>query len=104
MYIDGPEGTVLKTLLRYGLGMKMSELSRGEVEDQLHIIRRLLLDSTASILCDAIQYGMPNVWPFSEDGRAFAAKDLENNLLKAKAEAAVARWEGRIAYRPRGSN
>lgn len=91
---------VFTVLVRYGLGMKPSELNEAEHRDQRRIIKRMLEENDVDILIDAIKYGMPNVWPFSEDGRAFAALDLEQNLLKAKAEAAVARREGRIAYRP----
>jgi len=102
MIIDSAEGRVLRCLCRYGLGMDLGELTRSELEDQFRTIRRLLDDNTEDILCDAIQYGMPNVWPYSE-GQAYTANDLATKLLNAKAEAATCRKEGRIAYRPRGS-
>jgi len=100
MHMNSVEGRVLRCLCRYGLGMELNELTQAEIEDQFRIVRRLLDDNSESILCDAIQYGMPNVWPYSE-GQAFTANDLSNKLLNAKAEAAVCRREGRIAYRPR---
>lgn len=93
---------VFTALVRYGLRMKGSDLSLKEIHRQRTIIEDLLSENSAEILIHAIQYGMPRVWPFSEDGRAFAASDLENNLLKAKAEAAKSRRAGEIAYRPGG--
>ncbi len=93
---------VYKALLRYGLSLKASQVPHSEEVRQKRIILSLLEENPYAELVDAIQYGMPNVWPFSTDGRAFAAGDLEQNLLKARAEAAAARREGRVAYRPRG--
>jgi hypothetical protein len=92
---------VFRALVRYGLNMRPSKLSEKERQYQKSIIRELLEFNDPQTLIDAIQYGMPNVWPFSDDGRAFAAADLEKNLLKAKAESGRAAREGRIAHRPR---
>ena len=91
---------VFQAILRYGLRLRATDVSPNEAMKQKAIIREMLTENTVEGLIEAVQYGMPQVWPFSEDGRAFAAGDLEKNLLKAKAEAGKARRAGEIAYKP----
>ena len=91
---------VLQALLRYGLRMKRTALSAKEIHRQKVVIEDLLSENDAETLIDAIRYGMPNVWPYTEDNRTFSAVDLEKNLLKAKAEAGQTKRAGEIAYRP----
>lgn len=86
---------VYQALVLYGLTMNYNDISKKEAGDQKHVIRTLLKDNKPSTLVEAIKYGMPNVWPFTE-GRAFDARDLRDNLLKAKAEAGARRRSGSI--------
>ena len=87
----------------YGLKMHPNELTSKESHYQQSIIRQLLEDNEADTLIDAIRFGMPNVWPFSEQSdtgelRVFSAEDLKRKLLEAKAAAAQARRAGRTPY------
>jgi len=89
---------VWKALLLYGLRLREKDITRREEQEQKKVIRELLEDNRVGILVDAIKFGMGHVWPFSEDGRAFAAKDLRDNLLKAKGEVGTARRQGTIPH------
>lgn len=91
---------VLLTLVVHGLDMQPHELSETETARQRKLIEELLEDNDPTILIQAIRYGMPEVWPFSE-GRVFDASDLRNNLLKAKASAGMKRRAGQIPTRVR---
>ena len=92
---------IYRAILRYGLKLRSTDVPHSEAMRQKAIIRELLTENSTDTLLDAIKYGMHQVWPFSEDGRSFAAGDLEKNLLKAMGEAGKARRAGEIAYRPR---
>jgi hypothetical protein len=99
---------VFKALCHHGLRMDWKELSPKEADYQQRIIRELLQDNNADTLIDAIRWGMPHVWPYTEteDGmpRVFSAEAVRKNLLEAKAAAAQFRRAGRTPYRPRGTN
>jgi len=94
---------VYGALCVYGLRMHPNDLTSKESHYQQSIIRQLLEDNDADTLIDAIRFGMPNVWPYSEQSdtgepRVFSAENLKQKLLEAKAAAAQARRAGRTPY------
>ena len=91
---------ILRVILSHGLGLRPSELTAREASNQLAVVDELLRDNDASTLYYAIRYGMPEVWPFSEDGRAYDAVDVRSNILKAKAAVGRLRQSGKLPHTP----
>lgn len=83
---------------KYGLRMVPHQLASGELK-QLHSQARKLLIAQDGVplleLCQAIRYGMPRLWPFTENG-FFDGRDVVRNITKAKAIAANMRQQGTI--------
>lgn len=96
---------VLKALCVYGLQIHPVNLTGREEEQERRMLRGLLTENSASVLIEAIKYGMPHVWPFSKDDgdHVFTAQDLRNKLLNAKGEAGKQRRQGAIPVRLRRS-
>lgn len=90
--------TVLYAICQFGLRMNPADLSPNEHRRQLELVETMLQDHGRREIVEAVRYGMQDVWPFSE-GRPFDAKDVRNNLLKAKAVAAQKRRAGDIPSR-----
>lgn len=86
---------VFGTLCAYGLRMEERDLTARERKRQKDILRDILQDRTPDELCDAIRYGMSDVWPFM-DGRVWDANDLRTNILKALGSAGKTRRKGQI--------
>ena len=86
-------------ICQYGLRQAPSRLSSWEVQQTGEWVDKIIATQhgiPTQQIVEAIRHGMPRVWPFSEDGRAFDAKDVYKNLSKAKGAAAVMRQAGRI--------
>ena len=83
----------------HGLRMAPRQLSATELAEVGRWTDRIIAAQggvpTREIV-EAIRHGMPRVWPFSEDGRSFDARDVYRNITKAKGAAAVLRKAGRI--------
>lgn len=88
--------TLLKVVLTCGLHMETSDLSDKEIERQAEACLSVLQHCTLAQAVQAVRWGMPTVWPFSEDNRSFDAVDLSRNLLKARAGAKAAWTRGEI--------
>lgn len=93
---------VLWYLCYYGLGQEPSAMGPSELAVQHGLVRELLKDQAnvpTSVLLEAIQYGMPHIFPISENGY-FDGRDLIRYLHKAKAVAAKLAAAGRIPTTP----
>ena len=91
-------GRVLWYLCYYGLGQRPEEVGAHDLAVQAGLVRGILEEQdgvSTKVLCDAIQYGMPHIFPVSENGY-FDGRDLHRYLHKAKAVAAKLRAAGRI--------
>lgn len=89
---------VYRTLCQRGLKMSPSSVPAAIAQREQRTLRKLLGEVPTEDLINAIEWGMPNVWPFSEDGRPFDAKDLERNLIKALGESSRRERRGEIPY------
>lgn len=92
------EREVFVALCRYGMRQHWSQLGRGEKERQFAFVQKLLLRQEGvptQALVEAIRFGMPKVWPHSQEGY-FDGSDLLKSIEKAKAVAARERRAGRI--------
>ena len=90
------QAEVAAAIIRHGLGMTPTMLSRREVIGVLEAVQRLAREGhTAEDIILAAQHGMRATWPFT-DGRAWTAQELERNITKAKAEAVKIRRRDRI--------
>jgi hypothetical protein len=81
-------------------------MSHRDVAAQSAIVHRILDDEDGiptRVICDAIQYGMPNIFPVTENGY-FDARDVERYLHKAKAVAAALRDRGKIPTTPEAAH
>lgn len=84
--MDTEVHTALKALCAYGLKLRPSELSARERKNQERILKELVEEYGLTAIYYAIRDGMVRVWPFS-NGNPFDARDLRENILKARAAA-----------------
>jgi hypothetical protein len=96
---DEWERQLVAMVIFHGLKLLPEDLTDEDILEQLKWIRkcwtRLKIKSS---LIGAIKYGMRDVWPFSEDGRPWDAKDLHSNLLKAVSSSGAARRRGEVPF------
>lgn len=89
----------------HGLHQTPQQLSPKDLAVQAGILRDILSDQegvSTTVLCQAIEYGMPHIFPISENGY-FDARDVARYLVKAKAAAAAMRQQGKMPISPRAS-
>ena len=82
----------------YGLHAHPNELSEGdreEIKKHMEAMLRTQEGVSTKELVEAIRHGMHDVWPFLERG-FFDARDVRNNIAKAKAAASKMRKRGEI--------
>lgn len=82
----------------YGLHVhpnQLSEAEREEIKKHMEAMLRTQEGISTKEIVEAIRFGMKDVWPFLERGY-FDAKDVRNNISKAKAAAAKMRRRGQI--------
>lgn len=91
-------GAVLRQLCVFGLRLRPEDLASSERKRQKDTIRALLHEQEPQELLDAIEYGMPNIWPFAESAQPFDAYDLRRHLVKALGEAGRRRRRGSVPF------
>lgn len=93
---------VLWYICVHGLNQLPRQMSAKDLAVQAGIVRKMLEDEdgiSTQLICEAIQYGLPHVFPISENGY-FDARDAARYLPKAKAVAATLRRQGKIPTTP----
>jgi hypothetical protein len=94
-----PEGEQLtEAICISGLKQTPSQLTTSELEEQRQLAETLILKQDGvpiQHLIEAIRFGMPKVWPFSQQ-QYFDARDVLNNITKAKAAAATLRRRSQL--------
>ena len=82
----------------YGLHQHPNELSHGdreEIKKHMTIMLSHQVGVPTKEIVEAIRHGMKEVWPFLERG-FFDARDVRNNIAKAKAAASNKRKRGEL--------
>ena len=90
----------------HGLHQLPRQMSAKDLAVQAGIVRGIMKDEdgiSTQLICEAIQYGLPHVFPISENGY-FDARDVARYLPKAKAEAATLRRQGKIPTTPEAAS